>query len=127
MPRNHLLHGQLAPVPVRYQVTAQDKKGKELYVADTLTRAAIIGQPSSTAKQKCKVFRLEIAEMDLEPKPRYTRHTQTNKRNRQRPSSSTPARGYNEWVAFRKKGNPRATEAVLKFQFMMVFSTAPIK
>jgi len=51
----------------RYQFSVRYKKGKELYVADTLSRAAITGQPSSTAKQECEVFRLEIAEMDLEP------------------------------------------------------------
>ena len=51
----------------RYQFTVRYKKGKELYVADTLSRAAVTGHPSSTAKQECEVFRLEIAEMDLEP------------------------------------------------------------
>ena len=51
----------------RYQFTVQYKKGKELYVANTLSHAAVTVQPSSTAKQECKVFRLEIAEMDLEP------------------------------------------------------------
>ena len=51
----------------RYQFTVQYKKGKELYVADTLSHAAVTVQPSSTAKQECKVFRLEIAEMDLKP------------------------------------------------------------
>ena len=51
----------------RYQYTVQYKKGKELYVADNFSRAAVTDQPSSTAKQECEVFRLEIAEMDLEP------------------------------------------------------------
>ena len=50
----------------RYKFTVRHEKGKELYVADTLSRAAVTDQPSS-AKQECEVFRLEIAEMDLEP------------------------------------------------------------
>ena len=98
----------------RYQFIVRYKKGKELYVADTLSRAAVTGQPPSTAKQECVVFRLEIAEMDLEPN-RVT--PETNKtRNRQRPSSSSHAHGDNERVAFRKKGSPRAPETVLEFQ-----------
>ena len=51
----------------RYQFTVRYKKGKELYVADTLSCAAVADQPSPTAKQEYQVFRLEIAEMDLEP------------------------------------------------------------
>ena len=35
----------------RYQFTVRYKKGKELYVADTLSRAAVTDQPFSTAKQ----------------------------------------------------------------------------
>ena len=50
----------------RYQFTVRYKKGKELFVADSLSRASVTGQPSSTAKQECELFRLEIAEMDLE-------------------------------------------------------------
>ena len=52
----------------RYQFTVRDIKGKELYVADTLFRAAVTDHPSSTAKQENEVFRLQIAEMDLKPK-----------------------------------------------------------
>ena len=51
----------------RYQFTVRYKKGKELYVADTLSRAAVADQLPATAKQEYEVFRLEIAEMDLEP------------------------------------------------------------
>ena len=50
-----------------YQFIVRYKKRKELYVADTLSRASVAGQPSSTAKQECEVFRLAIAEMDFEP------------------------------------------------------------
>ena len=86
----------------RYQFTVRYKKGKELYVADTLSRAAVTDQHSSAAKQEYEEFRVEIAA--------------TNKtRTRQRPSSSIRAHGDNEWVAFRKKESPRGTEAVLEF------------
>ena len=45
----------------RYQFTVRYKKGKELYVADTLSRAAVTDQHSSAAKQEYEVFRVEIA------------------------------------------------------------------
>ena len=52
----------------RYQFSVRYKKGKELYVADTLSRAPVADQPSAPdAKQGYEVFRLEIAEMDIEP------------------------------------------------------------
>ena len=52
----------------RYQFTVRYTKGKpELYVADTLPRAVVADQPSPTAKQEYEVFRLKMAEMDLEP------------------------------------------------------------
>ena len=59
----------------KYQFTVRYKKGKELYVADTLSRAA--ARPSRATvtdldhtfagKQECEVFRLELEEMDLTP------------------------------------------------------------
>ena len=51
----------------RYQFTVRYKKGKELYIADTLSRAPVTDQPISTDKQECEVFRLEMAEMEFEP------------------------------------------------------------
>ena len=51
----------------RYQFTVRYKKGKELYIADTLSRAPVTDQPISTDKQECEVFRLEMAEMEVEP------------------------------------------------------------
>ena len=51
----------------RYQFTVQYKKGKELYIADTLSRAPVTDQPISTDKQECEVFRVEMAEMEFEP------------------------------------------------------------
>ena len=59
----------------KYQFTVRYKKGKELYVADTLSRAAVrpshatVTDPDHTfaGKQECEVFRLELEEMDLTP------------------------------------------------------------
>ena len=52
----------------RYQFSVRYKKGKELYVADTLSRAPVADHPSAPdAKLEYEVFRLEIAEMDIEP------------------------------------------------------------
>ena len=52
----------------RYQFSVRYKKGKELYVADTLSRAPVADYPSAAnAKQEYEVFRLEIAEMNIEP------------------------------------------------------------
>ena len=52
----------------RYRFSVRYKKGKELYVADTLSRAPVADYPSAPdAKLEYEVFRLEIAEMDIEP------------------------------------------------------------
>ena len=52
----------------RYQFSVRYKKRKELYVADTLSRAPVADYHSAAnAKQEYEVFRLEIAEMDIEP------------------------------------------------------------
>ena len=52
----------------RYQFSVRYKKGKELYVADFLSRASVADHPSAPdAKLEYEVFRLEIAEMDIEP------------------------------------------------------------
>ena len=52
----------------KYQFSVRCKKGKELYVDDTLSRAPVADQPSAPdAKQGYEVFRLDIAEMDIEP------------------------------------------------------------
>ena len=50
----------------RYQLTVSHKKGKELYVADTLSRAAL-NDPTSIGVDQAEVFRLELAEIDLKP------------------------------------------------------------
>ena len=52
----------------RHQFSVRYKKGKELYVADTLSRPPVADYPSAAnAKQEYEVFRVEIAEMDIEP------------------------------------------------------------
>ena len=52
----------------KYQFSVRCKKGKELYVANTLSRPPVADYPSATnAKQEYEVFRVEIAEMDIEP------------------------------------------------------------
>ena len=52
----------------RYQFSVRYKRGKELYAADTLSRAPVADYPSAAnTKQEYEVFRLEIAEMDIEP------------------------------------------------------------
>ena len=52
----------------RYQFSVRYKKGEELYIADTLSQAPVTDYPSvANAKQEYEVFRLEIAEMDIEP------------------------------------------------------------
>ena len=52
----------------RYQFSVRCKKGKELYVTDTLFRASVADHPSAPdAKLEYEVFRLEIAEMDIDP------------------------------------------------------------
>ena len=50
----------------RYQFTVSYKKGKELYVADTLSRAAV-NDPTLVDIQQVEVFRIELAEMNLKP------------------------------------------------------------
>lgn len=51
-----------------YQFSVLYKKGKELYVADTLSRPPVADYPSAAkAKQEYEMFRVEIAEMDIEP------------------------------------------------------------
>ena len=59
----------------KYQFTVRYKKGKELYVAGPLSRAAVrpsratVTDPDHTFadKQECEVVRLELEEMDLTP------------------------------------------------------------
>ena len=52
----------------RYQFSVRYKKGKELYVVDTLSRASVTYHPSTTsARKEYEVFRMELAEMDIEP------------------------------------------------------------
>ena len=48
----------------QYQFTVSYKKGKGLYVADTVSSTAT-NNPTSTGIQEHRVFRLELAEMDL--------------------------------------------------------------
>ena len=50
----------------QYQFTVSYKKGKELYVAVTLSRATL-NDPTSIGVQQAEWFRLELAEMDLKP------------------------------------------------------------
>ena len=47
--------------------TVSYKKGKELFVADTLSREAtsVHDDTSRTVMQECEVFRVELAQMDL--------------------------------------------------------------
>ena len=49
-----------------YQFTVCYKKEKELFVADTLSRAAtsVHTDTTPTATQECKVFHAELAQMD---------------------------------------------------------------
>ena len=52
----------------RYQLSVQYKKGKELYLANTLSRAPATYHPSTTsATKEYEVFQMELAEMDIEP------------------------------------------------------------
>ena len=53
----------------KYQFTVRYKKGRELFVADTLSRAAVGQgvQSPLTIMQECEVFRLELAQIDLTP------------------------------------------------------------
>lgn len=45
----------------------QFKKGKELFIADTLSRSAtsVHDYTTATVIQECRVFRVELAQMDL--------------------------------------------------------------
>ena len=51
----------------KYQFTVRYKKGKKLFTADTLSRSAtrIHDDTTPTIMQECKVFRVELAQMDL--------------------------------------------------------------
>lgn len=51
----------------KYQSTVKYMKGKELFVADTLSRAVFSDDTQSPpiAMQECEVFRLEPAQMNL--------------------------------------------------------------
>ena len=52
----------------KHQFSVRFKKGKELYVANTLSRSPVADYPSAAnAKQEYEVFRVEIPEMDIEP------------------------------------------------------------
>lgn len=52
----------------RYQSSVQYKRGKKLYVTDTLARAPVADYPPVTnAKYEYEAFQLEIAEIDFEP------------------------------------------------------------
>ena len=48
-----------------YHFTVQYKKGKELFVADTLSRAALSDESGMT--QEYDVFRVDLTQMDLSP------------------------------------------------------------
>ena len=51
----------------RHQFSVRYKKGKELYVAGTLSRPPVADYPSAAnAKQEYEVFQVEITEMDIE-------------------------------------------------------------
>ena len=51
----------------KYQFTVRYKKGKELFIADTLSRSAtsVHDDLTPTVMQECEVFRVELAQMDL--------------------------------------------------------------
>ena len=48
-----------------YHFTVQYKKGKELFMADTLSRAALSDESGIT--QEYNVFRVDLTQMDLSP------------------------------------------------------------
>ena len=53
----------------RYQFSVRYKKGKEFYVANTLSRVPVTDHPSTTsARKEYKVFPMELAEMNIETK-----------------------------------------------------------
>ena len=118
----------------RYQFTVRYKKGKELCVADTstLSRAAVADQLPGTARQEYEVFRLEIAEMDLEPN-RVT--PDTLQRIRQETAKDLVLASphmviMNGWPS-EKKEDPEVLRLYGNFrdeiQFMKMSSTGPIK
>ena len=51
----------------KYQFTVRYKKGKELFIADTLSRSAtsVHDDTTPTVMQECEAFRVELAQMDL--------------------------------------------------------------
>jgi hypothetical protein len=50
----------------QYHFSVQYKKGKEMYIADTLSRAALTN-PTATGTNEEEVFRMELSLMDLKP------------------------------------------------------------
>ena len=55
----------------RYQFSVRYKKGKEFYVANTLSCVPVTDHPSTTsARKEYKVFPMELAEMNIETKHR---------------------------------------------------------
>ena len=51
----------------RHQFSVQYKKGKELYIPNTLSHAPVTNHPSKTsARKEFEVFPMELAEMDIE-------------------------------------------------------------
>lgn len=50
----------------QYCFTVQYKRGKEMYIADTLSRAPLT-KPTEAGTQKWEVFRIELATMDFKP------------------------------------------------------------
>ena len=99
--------------------TVSYKKGKELFVADTLSREAtnVHDDTSRTVMQECEVFRVELAQMDLGA-DRVTVETM----NRIRKETSKHLllavlhKGGSEWMAFRKEGSARANQSLLRFK-----------
>ena len=50
----------------QYHFSVQYKKGKEMYIANTLSRAALTN-PTATGTSEEEVFRVELSSMDLKP------------------------------------------------------------
>ena len=60
----------------RYQFSVRYKKGKEFYVANTLSRVPVTDHPSTTsARKEYKVLPMELAEMNIETKQRIKQET----------------------------------------------------
>ena len=51
----------------QYNFTVQYKRGKEMHIADTLSRAAITKPNTNGISQECEVFHLELVTLDLKP------------------------------------------------------------